>query len=930
MKRQIALFLVLAFVLTALLPLCFSAATFAPKAATEGATIDALGGYENLRLTYTFKYSASDRARQTSEKLLPYAGYYDENGTLKDFFFDSYLFLPCMDYGPSGARMHYDVNNPTKAIDWTTYVEDTFVSGYNVDALESAFNTVKKGLGDTETQAGVFLTILYPAKGATSFGTLGGRSLDFSKTDDRKYAIKWMIDEQVKLFNNKNYKHLDLVGFYWLEEAIMDDGDAELFNYASEYLHSLGYKFIWIPWFKSNGYDRHEELGIDVACMQPNLFWMSEPDYNRVKTSCSISKQYGMGMEMEVSYDVEQDEYFNRYLCYLEGGLQSGMMREVKMYYDDFSVYYYACNSSVQNMRDTYDLTYKYAKQTLTQADLDVYDETGGTVNDIYFDKTLEKADWISVGKSYTGCRSYYDGNGFDYQNISGNELTDGIIASEVLSTDWFAFHHSVVDENGEMSITVDLGEVRDDIKHFAAHFDNRQEYGIASPATVTVSTSVDGKSFTAYAQPALTYDATDSAFYVCGKAVTARYVKLTVTRDTAPFVFCSEFLIGVDKTDSGEPEPEPELEVTLPDAIEQQGSPYGDLSIMVDGYTGLGKITGYENRQDRMIAFKNTTAKSQTYSFTVTYPEKRLVDTVTLYMLDYSAGCVVLPRSLTFTINGTDYVPTITSNPNNITKAELLLDKSVNTDTVTVKVTTTTQSGYYNMFSELTSVEETPDPHECVGEGDWITDENNHYKLCECGEECEKAPHDEGEWVETTPAQVGVAGEETLKCTVCGYALDTRATDPLPDTHVCVGEGDWQSDDDGHYKLCACGEECEREAHNSGTWEITVPPQIGVAGELSLKCTVCGHTLMTQGVDPLPNPDPDPDPDPDPEFELGDINGDNKIDSADYILLKRICFNSFTLDDVMFKYADIDGNGDLDTTDYLLLKRICFGSYIL
>ena len=189
MKRQVAFFLVLVLAVTAVVPLGASVSV----ADTTSTMIDAMGGYENLSLTYTFQYSASDRGRKTTADLLPYAGYLDKNGKVKDFFFDSYLFLPCMGNGPSGARMHYDASNPTKAIDWTTYVEDTFVQNYNVDALESAMGSVKSALNDTDTNAGVFLSILYPSKYATDFGSLGGRSLNFSKTEDRKYAIKWII-----------------------------------------------------------------------------------------------------------------------------------------------------------------------------------------------------------------------------------------------------------------------------------------------------------------------------------------------------------------------------------------------------------------------------------------------------------------------------------------------------------------------------------------------------------------------------------------------------------------------------------------------------------------------------------------------------------------------------------------------------------------
>lgn len=525
-------------------------------------TAEDLNGYENICLTYTFRNSSYDKGRIYEDAFMPYVAYLDKQGDIQDYFFDSYLFLPCMDYGPSGARMHLDASNPTKAIDWTSYVNDTFCDGANVDALDTAFGKAKAALGDTDTKAGVFFTILYPCAGETNFGNLGGKRLDFSQTEDRKYAIKWIIDEQIRLYNKADYDNLDLVGFYWLEEYIVSEADVELFQYASEYLHSLGLKFIWIPWYLATGYDRGAELGFDAVCMQPNLFWLGYTDPNRVEESINISNEYGMGMEIELDYRVGSDYYFNRYLYYLEGGMNSDMMNSVKMYYQDSGpgVYYEACYSDYGNLRSVYDLTYKYAKGILTQADIDAcrpQGEDDNFVDDIGLNDILESADWISIGKSYTGCPSYVDGNGADYQKVSGNELTDGIIATEDLSTDWFAFHTYIRDEEGRMSVTIDLGEIRNDLKHFAAHFDNKQLYAIGAPMDICIYTSTDGVNYKLLATPELVLDPVNSGFLYQCEAVTARYVKLSIGRSDKIYVFCSEFLVGIDKSEKEEPKDE-------------------------------------------------------------------------------------------------------------------------------------------------------------------------------------------------------------------------------------------------------------------------------------------------------------------------------------------------------------------------------------
>ncbi len=60
----------------------------------------------------------------------------------------------------------------------------------------------------------------------------------------------------------------------------------------------------------------------------------------------------------------------------------------------------------------------------------------------------------------------------------------------------------------------------------------------------------------------------------------------------------------------------------------------------------------------------------------------------------------------------------------------------------------------------------------------------------------------------------------------------------------------------------------------------------------------------------------------------VGDVNNDGKVDSADYILVKRACFNSYTLSTDEEARSDIDGSDKIDSTDYVLVKRIAFGTY--
>ncbi|MBQ4317309.1 MAG: discoidin domain-containing protein, partial [Clostridia bacterium] len=60
----------------------------------------------------------------------------------------------------------------------------------------------------------------------------------------------------------------------------------------------------------------------------------------------------------------------------------------------------------------------------------------------------------------------------------------------------------------------------------------------------------------------------------------------------------------------------------------------------------------------------------------------------------------------------------------------------------------------------------------------------------------------------------------------------------------------------------------------------------------------------------------------------MGDIDANGKVDSLDYLLVKRACFGTYELSDDEYARANINGDDKIDSADYLLVKRIAFGTY--
>ena len=320
-------------------------------------TPDDFLGVNNMLLSYNHDPASASGGKTTAEEYMPFVGYYDRGGKLADTFFDSFLFLPY------GAYVNEENGDFTA---WNAYVDNVFAEDANVNALSEAAERVSEGLG-RDVRVSVFFSILYTWPDKTSFGDVDGDGVieDFSKAEDRKKAIKWIIDEQLSRFEAGGYDNLDLLGFYWYEEQVTytDPHELELIRYASDYVHSLGYKLMWIPWYCAPGYTDWKELGFDMACMQPNYAFSGQATVERLYDNPETTRRLGMCVEIEIGqYDAQAD--ILRYKEYLAVGAETGYMDAVKCYYQAGmpGAFYAAWKSADPFVNSVYHDTYLFAK----------------------------------------------------------------------------------------------------------------------------------------------------------------------------------------------------------------------------------------------------------------------------------------------------------------------------------------------------------------------------------------------------------------------------------------------------------------------------------------------------------------------------------------------------------------------------------------
>ncbi len=274
-----------------------------PAAAQSYQTADDV---QDLALIYQ---GGSHRLDWTVDEFRPYVVHEFSDGT-KDWLFDGFLFLEFK----NGSGRHYTVGyeklNARKG-EWAWLLDRIFEEGKSLSALDACITEEIAELGKPGFKHQIVLGLPEAILDQKDWGELDGRTLDFSKEEDQLAATRWYIDELMKRFKAAKYKNLELSGFYWVAETNSHCG--ELTVPISEYIHSLGKLFYWIPYWQSKGAEDWKALGFDVAYQQPNHFFNHSIPDSRLDDACAFAREHGMAMEFEFDEKATADRENSSY-----------------------------------------------------------------------------------------------------------------------------------------------------------------------------------------------------------------------------------------------------------------------------------------------------------------------------------------------------------------------------------------------------------------------------------------------------------------------------------------------------------------------------------------------------------------------------------------------------------------------------------------
>jgi hypothetical protein len=239
-----------------------------------------------------------------------------------DWLFDGFLFIDFL--APSGARLcpitnHRNANQQ----DWQELTDHYFQDGTSIAALEQLIERLEAEGHRPVRKRQVVITLPTPIAGSmpnkieapSPWGKLGDRAIDFHNASDRVKAMQWYVDEVLKRWQAKQFKHLELAGFYWVfERAWSEHRTADI----SQYLHAKDCALYWIPSWPQ-GRTNWPAYGFDFVYQQPNYFFHRKPTpFSRLEEACHFAEGCGTSMEMEFNDSLfdkpEFLTYFDQYL----------------------------------------------------------------------------------------------------------------------------------------------------------------------------------------------------------------------------------------------------------------------------------------------------------------------------------------------------------------------------------------------------------------------------------------------------------------------------------------------------------------------------------------------------------------------------------------------------------------------------------------
>ncbi|NMC26599.1 MAG: DUF4855 domain-containing protein, partial [Syntrophomonadaceae bacterium] len=191
---------------------------------------------------------------------------------------------------------------------------------------------------------------------------LPGYSL--AEAQRRIEVTHWAMQELMARWAEGRCEHLDLVGFYYMsEQGVWNDS---LLRQFPRLCHEYGLRSFAIPGITSAWMTEFSRAGFDCVALQSSHAFrqpFNRPRNFALKSAGLIARQFGMGMEVELPYDVTKQGGDAKIRDYLNMARIQGWAGAFKAYFQSYRLIRDLAESPVPEVRSLYDELYYLSKE---------------------------------------------------------------------------------------------------------------------------------------------------------------------------------------------------------------------------------------------------------------------------------------------------------------------------------------------------------------------------------------------------------------------------------------------------------------------------------------------------------------------------------------------------------------------------------------
>ncbi len=256
----------------------------------------------------------------------PHVVYTSQDG--KDYWlFDSFLALEFSTVD-DGTEYVYDLANTEKLSagkeQWIQQLDYWFASSSGFAALDDCIDEAIETAGPYPRKRYVVFSLPDPVyfqkfadktSSTKYWGEIDGVEMDFSLVEHRQKAYIWMVDQVRKRFVAQNYKHIELAGFYVLQECLSETYNPQykkfktVISRLAQYCQECNQGLYWVPYGYSKSDAGHNqaittwrEYGFTATILQPNKYWDTWRDWAEICNTYIYNNGLGMEFEFEGSH----------------------------------------------------------------------------------------------------------------------------------------------------------------------------------------------------------------------------------------------------------------------------------------------------------------------------------------------------------------------------------------------------------------------------------------------------------------------------------------------------------------------------------------------------------------------------------------------------------------------------------------------------